>query len=376
MLAGVARLAWGVEGLALLVLVEQETDSYATAGLAVGAFGITSGLLAPMRGTLIDRQGRRALLSMAVLNGILVVSLAVAPFTSGVGYIVVAAVAGTVPPPVTAWIRAGMANRIQGAELHRAYTVDNVLEEFAFVGGPLIAGLVIAVASPSAALILSAALALFGVVGLTLPGAMAWAPRRRVGGDGPRKPLNRPLLLAIVSLAGLGAGVGFAEIAIVGFAEREGSQAAAGLILAALSAGGVIGALAYGAREWAWTTRRRYVWLMLGMAAGLAALTLPDSIAVMVAVIAVAGLFLTPIFIVNSVLIAELSPEGPSATAFAGVTTAMNAGVAVGAAIGGGVVDRNGPDTAFLLAAVAVALGALVALALPVGRAGAMETGQ
>ncbi len=198
---------------------------------------------------------------------------------------------------------------------------------------------------------------------------MAWAPRRRSRATGPSKPLNRPLLLAIVSLAGLGAGVGFAEIAIVGFAEGEGSQAAAGLILAALSAGGVVGALAYGAREWTWTTRRRYVWLMLGMAAGLAALTLPDSIAAMVAVIAVAGLFLTPIFIVNSVLIAELSPEGPSATAFAGVTTAMNASVAVGAAIGGGVVDRSGPDTAFLLAAVAVVLGALVALALPAASA-------
>lgn len=108
---------------------------------------------------------------------------------------------------------------------------------------------------------------------------------------------------------------------------------------------------------------------MLGMAAGFAALTLPESIAAMTVLIALAGLFFTPIFIANTVLIEELSPEGPSATAFTGVSTAMNAGVAVGAAVGGGVVDRSGPDSAFLLAAAAVALGALLALALPSGRA-------
>ena len=56
--SGVARLSWGVEGLALLFHVQDAAGSYAAAGLAVGALGVTSAAFAPLRGALIDRRGR------------------------------------------------------------------------------------------------------------------------------------------------------------------------------------------------------------------------------------------------------------------------------------------------------------------------------
>ena len=367
-ISGVARLGWGVVGLALIVHVQQAADSYAAAGLATGAYGIGSGLLAPLRGVVIDRAGAPALLAMGIAEGaILLVIAFTAPAGPGaLSYVLLAALAGVVPPPFTAWTRAGLGARLDGAVLRGAYTVDNVLEEAAFVLGPLVAGVVIGLASPAAALVVAAALVIGGVLGLTVPRSVAaWAPPARRRESASRRSLNRPLLLAIVSLGGLGAGVGLVEVAVVAFSQAEGSQASAGLILGALSAGGVVGALVYGARNWRSSIVRRYTGLLVAMGAGFAALSLPGSIAGMVGLIAVVGLAFTPIFVTNSLLIERFSPDGPTTAAFTGVTAAMNGGVAIGAAVGGGVVDGGDVAAAFLLAGGAVWLGALVAAALP-----------
>lgn len=210
--SGVARLAWGISGLALIVHVERAADSYAAAGLAVGALGLTSAVLAP---------------------------------------------------PFTAWTRAGLARRLHGAKLQRAYTVDNIFEESAFVFGPLVAGLVIVVASAGTALIVASALTV---------------------------------------AVGLGAGIGFVEVAVTAFAEGEGSQAAAGIVFSALSAGGIAGALVYGSRSWPLAISRQYALLLGAAAVGLGALALAESVLAMTVLIAIAGLAFTPTFVANSLL--------------------------------------------------------------------------
>lgn len=369
MISGVARLAWGISGLALIVHVERAADSYAAAGLAVGALGLTSAVLAPLRGAIVDRRGRAALLVMTLAETAAVLAIALTPAAGpqALSYIMLAGAAGLVAPPFTAWTRAGLARRLHGAELQRAYTVDNVFEESAFVFGPLVAGLVIVVASAGVALIVASALTVAGGLVLTLnPRALEWAPPRRAARRGPRAPLNRPLLLTIVSLGGLGAGVGFVEVAVIAFAESEGSQATAGIVFSALSAGGIAGALVYGSRPWPLETSRQYALLLGAAAVGLGALSLAESVPAMTVLIAIAGLVFTPIFITNSLLIEQLSPAGPTAMAFAGVTTAMNGGVALGAAVGGGVIDAGDTGLAFLLAGAAVAAGALLAAGLRV----------
>jgi MFS family permease len=365
--SGLARLAWGVEGLALVFHVEDAADSFAAAGLAVGASGLTAAVFAPLRGALVDRHGGPAMLSLALLTSALIMAIAVTPAVGpkALSYVVLAALTGVVAPPFTAWTRAGLARRLSGERLRHAYAVDNVFEESAFVFGPLLAGLVIAVATPGAALGLAAGLVAFGGLALTLPpAAREWAPPRRAVGEGPRTGLNRPLALAFVCLAGLGAGVGFVEVAVAAFAEGEGSEGSAGLILAGLSAGGILGAFVYGARTWRGSTARQYAVLLGLMGAGLALLAVPESVWAMVLLTTLAGLAFTPVFIANSLLIEELSPGPPSALAFTWVSTAMNAGVAAGAAVGGALVDESGTDPAFIAAGAVVLASAALALAL------------
>jgi MFS family permease len=371
--SGVARLSWGIEGLALLFHVEDAADSFAAAGLAVGALGVTSALFAPLRGALVDRHGGTAMLSLGLLAGALTAAIAVTPAAGpeALSYIVLAGLTGVVAPPFTAWTRSALARNLSGDRLRRAYTIDNVFEESAFVAGPLVAGLVIALGTPGAALVLAAGLATFGGLALTLsPGAREWAPPRRGVVEGSRTGLNRALTVAFTALAGMGAGVGFVEVAVAAFAEGEGSEGSAGLILAGLSAGGILGAFVYGARPWRGSTARQYAVLLGLLGAGLALLALPESVLAMVALAGLAGLAFTPVFIANSLLVEELSPGRPSTVAFTWVSTAMNAGVAAGAAAGGGLVDARGTDPAFLAAGAVVLASAAFALALepPFGR--------
>jgi MFS family permease len=378
-LSGLARLTWGIEALALIVHVEDAADSFASAGLAVGALGVTSAVLAPVRGRLVDRHGRRALVAMTVAVAATIAAIALTPAAGpgALSYVLLAGLAGIVAPPFSAWTRSGLAHRLQGHRLQLAYTVDNVFEESAFVVGPMLAGGLIAIASAGAALVFAAGLGL--VAGLLLAyarWALAWAPPLRTPKPGPRAPVNRPLLLAIASLAGVGWALGCFEVAVPAFAKAEGSVASAGIAFAALSAGGVVGALLYGARSWQVPASLRYALLLGGFAAGIAALAVPSSIGVLVAVTAAAGLALTPIFVTNSLLIEELSVGSPTAAAFSGVSTAVNGGVAIAAPVAGLLVEGSGTDAAFLAGAAMLALAALAALVLPRTSAAKVSAGE
>lgn len=285
-------------------------------------------------------------------------------------YVLLAGAAGALAPPFGAWTRAALARRLDGDELSVAYAVDGVLEESAFVFGPLIAAVVIVAASAGVALGGAALLALLSAVVLVYgPKTGAWSPARKQRSAGPRQPANRPLLLAIVCLAGTGTALGFVEVAVPAFADARGSAGTAGVPLAAFSVGGVFGSLIYGSRRWRWPASRRYALLLASVGCGLAVLPLADSVVALTVLIVLPGLAFLPALVTNSLLVAELSPAGPTTAAFAGVTAATNTGFAVGAAVAGSLVESSGTDAAFLVAALVAAASALPALALPARRA-------
>ncbi len=65
--AMIGRAPVGMMGLALVLLVRQAGESYATAGLVVAAYAVSAGVTAPLVGRLIDRVGQtRVLLACAV----------------------------------------------------------------------------------------------------------------------------------------------------------------------------------------------------------------------------------------------------------------------------------------------------------------------
>src|SRR3954452_18329713 len=77
LLAGFAgRLPSAMVPLALLLMVQQQTGSYAVAGLASATLGIASAVMAPVLGRLADRNGPRPVLfTQAALYPLLVGAL-------------------------------------------------------------------------------------------------------------------------------------------------------------------------------------------------------------------------------------------------------------------------------------------------------------
>jgi MFS family permease len=74
-----ARLGMGVTPLALLLLVEQATGHYTSAGIAAGGYALSGALVSPIAGRLADRLGSTPiLLACAVAHPIGLVTLLLA----------------------------------------------------------------------------------------------------------------------------------------------------------------------------------------------------------------------------------------------------------------------------------------------------------
>src|SRR5262249_25079923 len=152
----------------------------------------------------------------------------------------------------------------------------------AILSGPLILAAVIAAASPGPALIVVALLTAAGTLGFAA--SLSAAPQRRA--PAPRAERGRVLrtggmrsvLLISLWLRGVS---GALEVAAPTFATAHGAPAAAGLLIAALSVGGIAGAAFYGSRRWHAEPHRRLLTLFALLTACLTIAVAAPTIAVL-----------------------------------------------------------------------------------------------
>ncbi|HEX7149636.1 MAG TPA: MFS transporter, partial [Actinomycetota bacterium] len=225
----VGRLASATGPLSVVLFVQEATGSLALAGTASAATALASGLLAPVRGRLVDRYGqRRCLPAMAVafaaaLAGVVAVARpGPAAVTATVG---LAAAAGATAPPLGASMRVLWLSLVgQGPRLQTAYALDAVLDELLFVAGPLLAGGLAILYRPAAGVLATGGLAVAGTLGFVAsPVSRAQGGTRAAaaGRAGWAGALSRPgMRILALSLAGVGAAIGIWEIGLVG-AARE-----------------------------------------------------------------------------------------------------------------------------------------------------------
>jgi len=325
-------------GLALLLLVQLNEDSYASAGFVTSAYIAGLAGAAPVLGRLIDRLGPDAIL---------------------------AACAGASFPPVTVCQRALLRQRFEhDALLVVALSLDSVLIELVFILGPLLVALLVAWASPSAAVLAAAA---FGLVGsllfLRTRALSRWDRVAHPAGSvlGPLAEKGFPALLGI----GAAYAVVFGLVEITAFAAEAGRPALAGVLLGVMSLGSAAGGLAYGSRHWHMPLATQCaIWLALLAAtlAPLAALTRPWAFA---AACAVAGLAMAPPLIIQSTLVAKMVSARYATEGFTWSMTALLCGVGAGLAAGGLLLETGSVARLFGVAAViALATAALALKAL------------
>ncbi|MFB4285325.1 MULTISPECIES: MFS transporter [unclassified Nonomuraea] len=358
-----AQLTQQVAPVGMVLVVQQATGSLALAGVTAAAFSVGAGMGRPVQGRIMDRRGPRvvlavtALIHVAALLGLIGCALAGWPWWP---MLVLAWVSGAGLPPISVSMRIEWGRRMAGEGRTAAYSLVYLVQELAMLVGPLVFGLLIAVASTSLAL---------GVVAAAAgAGTLAFSRALRVGSAPPEREPGRVfadrrmfVLLAVVLL--LGGVIGTLEVGLPALAVARDVPAATGLLVAALSLGGIAGAAAYGARSWGSAVQVRLVGLMLALGVALAPLVLIGALPLFWAALFAGGLVLNPALTTGSLLVDEYAPAAQG-EAFGWVSTAIGMGGAAGAAGAGVVGERFGPSAPFLSAAALALLGALLATSL------------
>jgi MFS family permease len=366
--AFLARLSPAMNALAIVLLVRRATGSIADAGIVDAGLAIGAVLISPGQGRLVDRLGQpRVLIPSAVISSAALVALDICVHEHvGIALLtVLAAVAGGALPPMSAAMRALWAFLIpEPKRQESAFALEAVLTEVYFIVGPLMTALIVALASPSAAVITSA----FLTITATIAFATALPSRRWRATAGTKRTLAGPLAgpgmrTMVLSIVPMGLAFGTLEVAMPAFAARHGDPAAAGILLGALAAGSLVGGLLYGSRRWRGSLAQRFLLLDAFFAAGMAPLLLAGTIPVMVVLMGLAGFTLAPVTTCVFGLIEEVAPPGTTTEAFSWIFTANMTGAAAGAAAAGGLIHGSGIRAALLLPICGVAASFFLALA-------------
>jgi MFS family permease len=361
-----ARLPIGINALAIVLYLREQTGSFAIAGAVSGMLAAGSGVGAPVQGRLVDRVGaRRVLVPLAFVHALglgAIVGFAElgAP---AVVLIVCGFVAGFAVPPTSSVLRSMWTDLLEPRLHQAAYALDSTMIEVIFISGPLLTAGIAAVASPAGALIVSAVAVVTGTTIFTaLPPTRHVEPEERTA-HGFLGALASPGVrtLVLISLP-TGVGIGMLEVGIPAFSRAEGAAAAAGVLLALWSFGSGIGGLLYGTlpRHRGLFQTHLFVGALLPLT--LIPLAFAPSVWVMALLVIPAGCCIAPLLATRNELVSGVAPPGMRTEAYTWPITSFVGGIAIGAALCGVLVEGPGWRTAFAVAAVFAAGGALLAL--------------
>ena len=359
----IGRLSIAAEPLSTVLLVHGKTGSFAAAGAVMAAYSIAAAISLPVQGRVMDRIGQtRVILTTTALTAVGFTGLILLAHGGASVAVLCAAGAfaglGTIPTGTA--MRTLWSDLVPQSDLRQAaFALDAVAIDIAFIGGPLIAAAVIAVASPTASLSVCVALSLLGsTVFASSRASRTWrgaeAEHRRIG------PLRSAAVWVLMGGAlGVGIAVGAAELAITAFASAHGAAELGGTLIAVQAVASTAGGLWYGARNWRSPPGERLPGVALVFALSFAPLVAVPSLGAAFPLMALSGLALAPAISLIYLLLDSLAPIGTAAEATGWVLTAIVGGAAFGNAVAGVAVTEASPH-----AGLAVALaGGLVTLA-------------
>jgi len=363
----VGRLPIGMAVISILLFVQQSQQSFARAGVASALYVTGVCLAAPFLGRMIDRMGPGRLLRLGAVAYPIALAALIVAVQQGASDVLIgmaAFIAGAVFPPVPTTIRALLRRLLRDPEhLQTAYSLDSVMMETVFILGPGVVGIFSALLWPAGAVMCTAALGLVGGMVFSRSRAVrTWTPEQTPAHPNRFGALTTPGLPAILVVTlFFSLGFGLFEIAVTAIANRAEMPAAAGLILALASVGSALGALIYGSRSWSVSVTTQYKLALAAMALGLLALAPIERLWVFALVSVLAGMPMATVLAAQSVLIAGIAPRATLAECFTWSSTSLLAGVSIGIAAGGVMLEYAPPAITLLVAAVTTGIGLLTA---------------
>jgi MFS family permease len=349
----IARLPMGALSLLAILRTHEITGSFAKGGLVAGAYTLALGISNPALARLVDRTGQtRVLRAGALVASAAVTAFALLPAGAPLGAMVgCAIVAGSAQPPVGACMRALWPTLAPTADQrHAAYALEGVAMEVIYISGPVAIVGGIGSWSLTAALLACAGALLVGDLLFSAQrSSREWrspehAERHLAGalrGGGIR------VLIAVFALCGLA--VGAVEVAVPATLEPLGDATLTGPLLGIWGLGSLVGGLIVARMGAPADAPRRLALLLAAWGAAHAALAFGTDAVSLAALLALAGVAIAPTIVCANGMLDNLAPAGTLTEAFTWTTAGMTAGVALGAAVSGAIVDSSSPSLAFAL---------------------------
>jgi MFS family permease len=363
-----AQLSQGAFAIGIVLVVSEHTGSAALAGAVAGAVSIAAGLARPLQGRLMDRRG---LVRLNAVCGIVHPAALIAIVAVSVDdgshalLLVLGVAAGLALPPVSTAMRVAWGEAAGDGDRTAAYSMVYLIQELSLLVAPLIFAALTAASSAAAGLVAVAALSAAGTI------AFAVSVRSLRPVHGPPRQGRRSLLrigrmrLLLGVAASVGAMIGGIQVGVPTLASAHHKPAAAGVLVAMLSIGGIAGAAAYGARTWTAAAGVRLLSLTSVIVLCAAAMVAEQALVVVGILLLLFGLALNPVLTTLSLLVDRLTAEPTAAEAFGWLSTGIAAGTGGAAAIAGVLVQHgDGSRPAFAVTAVAAVAAVLLATAL------------
>ncbi|MBH1935345.1 MFS transporter [Streptomyces sp. AV19] len=367
-----ARQPFAMLTIGILLLVQNTTGSYTTAGAVSATAGVSMALFAPQGGKLADRFGQAAVLLPGVIVHAAAISLVITLALSDAplwALFAAAVPAGASTPQIGPMVRARWAAKLDGSPLMATSAAfESVTDEFTFVIGPVLATALCTGVHPSAGLVAEAV--------LTVVGGLLFATQRRTqpqasraAGAGKREKGASALsvtgvrVLAIIFL-GIGSVFGGMQMSLTAFTKEIGEPGINGLLYGAFAAGNMIAGIVVGTVAWRSSPQRRLLIAYPLLALATTPLWAAHSVPLLGGLGLIVGLCIAPALITGYTLVEKLVPAESRTEAFTWLTGAVGLGQAAGSTAAGKLVDKFSAHTGFLVPLCGTALALLVLLAL------------
>jgi MFS family permease len=361
----VGRMPMAMLSLALVILLTAVTGSYGIAGVVSATAALLYAAATPVAARLADRYGQARVLrpQVIVFAGATAALAACAAGRAPVWALAVTAgLSRATMPSLGPMVRSRWSELLAGtALLDAAFSLEGIADELIFISGPVLVVALAACLAPVAGVLVTAALSVAGVAGLTAQrrSEPPPAPVTRSHGPALRSPGLRVLVAMTVCLGALFVAV---DLSTIAFAAHHGDKAAAGPLLGLYGLGSAIAGVWYGSRRWKSSHASRLIAALAVTVAGVAPLAFMPGIWPMAAAITAAGLGISAT-LASSYRAAEMAvPAGQRTEAMSWLTTAAATGTALGAPLAGHLIDTHGAPAGYLfslaagLAAVAITL--------------------
>jgi len=362
----VGRLPMSMLSLAQVLVVVAATGRYGVAGGVSATGALLYALVTPRAGRLADRYGQARVLRPLVL----VFAVATAAFAAcAVGrapvwtLFVTGGLSRGTMPSLGSMVRSRWSELLRGsALLDAAFSLEGIADELIFITGPVLVVALVTLVRPVAGVLVTAALSVAGVIGLTRQrrSEPAAAATTRARGSA----LSSPALRVLIGMhACLGALFVAVDLATIAFATEHGARPLAGALLGLYGLGSAVAGVWYGTRRWTVPQGSRLRVALATTVLGIVPLVFVPDVPGMAVAIIVAGLGISATLISSYSIAEACVPARYRTEGMSWLTTASSVGTALGAPLAGRVIDSHGAAAGYLFAfAAGLAAVAIVTL--------------